>query len=73
MIMAKKGNDGRRPAKGHRADADSPWKLILRQYFQQAIEFFFPDIAMILNGDPIDMDSQHLGVLYSSISLRLSY
>ena len=35
--MAKKGNA--------RADADSPWKLILRQYFQQAIEFFFPDIA----------------------------
>ena len=35
--MAKKGND--------RADADSPWKLILRQYFQQAIEFFFPNIA----------------------------
>ena len=35
--MAKKGND--------RTDADSPWKLILRQYFQQAIEFFFPNIA----------------------------
>ena len=35
--MAKKGND--------RADTDSPWKLILRQYFQQAIEFFFPNIA----------------------------
>ena len=35
--MAKKGND--------RADQDSPWKLILRQYFQQAIEFFFPNIA----------------------------
>ena len=35
--MAKKGND--------RADQDSPWKLILRQYFQEAIEFFFPDIA----------------------------
>ena len=35
--MAKRGND--------RADQDSPWKLILRQYFQQAIEFFFPNIA----------------------------
>ena len=35
--MAKKGNE--------RADADSPWKLILRQYFQQAVEFFFPNIA----------------------------
>ena len=35
--MAKKGNE--------RADQDSPWKLILRQYFREAIEFFFPDIA----------------------------
>ena len=37
IAMAKKGND--------RADQDSPWKLILRQYFQEAIEFFFPTIA----------------------------
>ena len=35
--MAKKGND--------RADQDSPWKMVLRQYFQEAIEFFFPNIA----------------------------
>jgi hypothetical protein len=35
--MAKKGND--------RSDQDSPWKLVLRQYFREAIEFFFPDIA----------------------------
>ena len=35
--MAKKANE--------RADQDSPWKLILRQYFREAIEFFFPDIA----------------------------
>ena len=34
--MAKQGND--------RADQDSPWKLILRQYFQESIEFFFPSI-----------------------------
>jgi hypothetical protein len=39
--MAKKGND--------RADQDSPWKLILRQYFQEAIEFFFADIAEQIN------------------------
>ncbi len=39
--MAKKGND--------RADQDSPWKVILRQYFQEAIEFFFPDIAEQIN------------------------
>ena len=35
IAMVKKGND--------RADQDSPWKLILRQYFQEVIEFFFPD------------------------------
>ena len=39
--MAKKGND--------RADQDSPWKLILRQYFKEAIEFFFPNIAEQIN------------------------
>ena len=35
--MAKKKND--------RADQDSPWKRILRLYFREAIEFFFPNIA----------------------------
>jgi hypothetical protein len=35
--MAKKRND--------RADQDSPWKTILRLYFPQAIEFFFPKVA----------------------------
>ena len=35
--MAKKGNN--------RADADSPWKLVLRQYFREAIEFFFPTVS----------------------------
>jgi hypothetical protein len=32
-----------------RADQDSPWKLVLRQYFPEAIEFFFPDIAKIVD------------------------
>jgi hypothetical protein len=32
-----------------RTDQDSPWKLILRQYFPEAIEFFFPDIAQVVN------------------------
>jgi hypothetical protein len=32
-----------------RADQDSPWKLVLRQYFQEAIEFFFPDIAKVVD------------------------
>jgi hypothetical protein len=29
----------------NRQDADSPWKNILRAYFPEAIEFFFPDIS----------------------------
>jgi hypothetical protein len=32
-----------------RADQDSPWKLVLRQYFREAIEFFFPDIAKVVD------------------------
>lgn len=28
-----------------RTDQDSPWKFILRQYFREAIEFFFSEIA----------------------------
>jgi hypothetical protein len=32
-----------------RADQDSPWKLVLRQYFPEAIEFFFPDIAKVVD------------------------
>jgi len=35
--MAKKGNE--------RADQDSPWKQILKLYFRDAMEFFFPQIA----------------------------
>jgi hypothetical protein len=32
-----------------RADQDSPWKLILRQYLREAIEFFFPDVAKVVD------------------------
>jgi hypothetical protein len=32
-----------------RADEDSPWKLLLRQYFPEAIEFFFPAIAPLID------------------------
>jgi hypothetical protein len=28
-----------------RSDADSPWKLVLRTYFREAIDFYFPAIA----------------------------
>jgi predicted transposase/invertase (TIGR01784 family) len=32
-----------------RNDADSPWKSILRSYFPEAIEFFFPTIAELID------------------------
>ncbi|MEB3337233.1 MAG: hypothetical protein VKJ46_07230, partial [Leptolyngbyaceae bacterium] len=32
-----------------RADQDSPWKEILREYFQEAIALFFPAIAQVIN------------------------
>ena len=32
-----------------RADEDSPWKLLLRQYFREAVEFFFPAIAHLID------------------------
>jgi hypothetical protein len=32
-----------------RSDQDSPWKDILRQYFQQALEFFFPQTAALID------------------------
>lgn len=31
------------------ADQDSPWKLVLRQYCREAVEFFFPDIAKVVD------------------------
>jgi Domain of unknown function (DUF4351) len=32
-----------------RTDQDSPWKMILRHYFQDAITFFFPDTARLID------------------------
>jgi Domain of unknown function (DUF4351) len=32
-----------------RTDQDSPWKHILRQYFREAMEFFFPDVAKVVD------------------------
>jgi predicted transposase/invertase (TIGR01784 family) len=32
-----------------RNDADSPWKLVLRTYFREAIEFYFPAISPHIN------------------------
>ena len=32
-----------------RADNDSPWKEILEAYFPQAMQFFFPETAALIN------------------------
>ncbi len=32
-----------------KTDQDSPWKSILRQYFPEAIAFFFPDVADLVD------------------------
>jgi hypothetical protein len=32
-----------------RADNDSPWKEILEAYFSQAMHFFFPETARLIN------------------------
>ncbi len=37
------------PMSTSRTDQDSPWKQILRQYFQEAIEFFFPATAALID------------------------
>jgi hypothetical protein len=41
-------------------DADSPWKSILRAYFPEAIEFFFPAIAKLIDwqSPPIFLDKE---------------
>ncbi len=33
----------------NRADLDTPWKKILRSYFPQAIQFFFPAVAELID------------------------
>jgi hypothetical protein len=32
-----------------RTDQDSPWKRVLQQYFQEAIEFFLPNVAKLVD------------------------
>jgi hypothetical protein len=41
-------------------DADSPWKSILRAYFPEAIEFFFPTIAKLIDWEspPVFLDKE---------------
>lgn len=43
-----------------RRDADSPWKTVLRRYFPEAVEFFFPKIAKLIdwNSPPVFLDKE---------------
>lgn len=43
-----------------RRDADSPWKTMLRCYFQEAVEFFFPEIAGSIDwsSTPVFLDKE---------------
>jgi hypothetical protein len=36
-------------------EQDAPWKQVLRQYFQEGMEFFFPEIAKVVDWEkPIE-------------------
>ena len=41
-------------------EQDSPWKQILNQYLQEAVEFFFPDVAEIVDWSkaPVFLDKE---------------
>jgi hypothetical protein len=39
----------KRATKKKRADNDSPWKEILEIYFPQAMQFFFPEVACLID------------------------
>jgi hypothetical protein len=47
-----------------RADLDSPWKLILRQYLRDAIEFFFPAVVPLVDWtlEPEFLDKEFLKI-----------
>jgi hypothetical protein len=41
-------------------DADSPWKSVLRGYFPEAVDFFFPEIAKLIDwrSPPVFLDKE---------------
>ena len=49
-----------------RADYDSPWKDLVEKYFQQFMEFFFPEIAVLIdwqkNYEFLDKEFQKIAV-----------
>ncbi|GJD17270.1 hypothetical protein RIVM261_022260 [Rivularia sp. IAM M-261] len=55
-----------------RADYDSPWKIILEEYFQQAMEFFFPKTAALIDWSVpyIFMDKEFQAISYDAVQGR---
>jgi Domain of unknown function (DUF4351) len=57
-----------------RADQDSPWKLILRRYFREAMEFFFPDIAKAIDWTkPIEFLDKKFQKITPGSALRFDF
>jgi hypothetical protein len=51
-------------------EQDSPWKKVLRQYFREALEFFFPEIAQVVDWtQPIEfLDKELLKIAPTAIT-----
>jgi Domain of unknown function (DUF4351) len=50
------------PKQTEQDEQDAPWKQVLRQYFQEATEFFFPEIAKVVDWTkPIEFLDKEFG------------
>ncbi|MDF5722687.1 MAG: DUF4351 domain-containing protein [Rhizonema sp. PD37] len=56
-----------------RADNDSPWKEVLETYFPQAMQFFFPEIAALIdwNHPHLFLDKEFQAISYNAATGRL--
>jgi Domain of unknown function (DUF4351) len=56
-----------------RADNDSPWKEILEAYFPQAMQFFFPQIAALIdwNYPHLFLDKEFQAIAYDAVKGKL--
>ena len=63
---SSQGEDGKAP----RSDYDGPWKDIIRVYFKQLMEFFFADVANLIDWSvaPLDRKSTRLNSSHVSES-----
>lgn len=56
-----------------RADNNSPWKEVLEAYFPQAMQFFFPQIAALIdwNHPHLFLDKEFQAIAYDAVKGRL--